>query len=44
MGNDLTHLEFTLSDANFHVIKLLSSLYITIYIQGIEDADILHYN
>lgn len=38
-SNDLTHCEFMLTDANLHEITLLSPLYITIHITGIEEED-----
>ena len=38
-SNDLTHCEFMLVDANLHEITLLSPLYITLRINGIEDED-----
>lgn len=38
-SNDLTNCEFMLVDANLHEITLLSPLYITIHIEGIEEED-----
>ena len=38
-SNDLTHCEFMLVDANLHEITLLSPLYITIHISGVEEED-----
>ena len=38
-SNDLTNCEFILVDANLHEITLLSPLYITLHIVGIEEED-----
>lgn len=38
-SNDLTNCQFVLVDANLHEITLLSPLYITIRISGIEEED-----
>ena len=38
-SNDLTNCEFILVDANLHEITLLSPLYITIHISGVEEED-----
>ena len=38
-SNDVTHCEFMLVDANLHEITLLSPLYITLHISGIEEED-----
>ena len=38
-SNDLTNCQFMLVDANLHEITLLSPLYITLHITGIEEED-----
>lgn len=40
-SNDLAMLEFTLTDANLHELKMLSPMYITINVQAVPDAKIM---
>lgn len=42
--SDLSDVRFTLMDANYHEVKLLSPMYLTIQIESIPDAEDKQYN